>query len=1096
VPDDIGISASLSGDIGAALEVVTEQVEDLGDAGTRMGTKMRVAGKEAAEGIDEVRKATGRARDANGRFLPTGERVAATLREQGRSAAVTGSMLDRYSRKAKKAARAAGGLGAALMAVKFSILLTGGLALIGMLSALGAAAIMAVGGLAPMVGIFAALGPLAFMGVASMLAFKLAGDAVGETFKPLTEDFKAYGDAIRSVMLPGMRSMVALMRGQLVPVLAGGLINVADIIGYIAEEFGEWATSAGTLNRLGSILQGMSPVMRPIATGLMSILSAILDITDSAMPMVVQMADDFRHVTAGLAAWTEQMRESGRMTAWLNKSWALTKRVVGVLVDIMIGLYNIFRIAGGQAVEMGLSVEALAYKFRLWTDSAEGQAKITKYFQDALPAIRELGLLLGALLGGLGSLAASQDVAPLISQMRTELLPALGLVVEKITGAGGIGPALITAVSQIATAIAQIPAEPMVQLITALGGLVAGISWLLINVPGLATAVGYLSAALIGWKLVMMGATAAMGAFATLKSLLSAIWTVANIAGRVLFFMGKGILFVGRAIAMAMMANPIVAAIMIIIGIILYLWFNCEWFRDAVIAAWKWIAAAAVAAWQWLSDAFGSTVEWLSGAVGNVVDFFVNAWQWISDKAVAVWTAISDAFKVTIDFIAGVANWLYTNVIEPVFSAIAAVVGVYFDVVKFVIQTAIFFIVAIISTIAWAAKAAWDDISSRAQWTFDRVGEAVEFFSDLFTTVVNWIAGKWNDFTTGLGLAWQIFYTTYIKPVIDGFSAAWMAITGYITTKWNELTTMMGLAWQMFYSIYIAPIIQGFQDKWNSFTTFLSEAWNALTTGFGERWNLFKEIVGGAIDAISEGWGKFTQWLSDTFTPVGEMLTNVWGFIEKGATAAAEVVKTAWNGLIGIIKSVWNAIANGWNSIPAITVPDFVPGIGGQTFSLPKLGTLWHGGPTPGGPALVGEQGPEPVIRNGMLAGMVGLNGPEIANLPKGGYVVPNLDTLTRLPGLTKTLPSSVARAVARAVPGYGDLLDTKTSVGSVAAPNVTIRNDDGGVAAALRGLASAVREQRPPMTVGSNVTRAEVKAALREHDRERELSARYKYGS
>lgn len=1096
MPDDIGISASLTGDIGAAIETVEHQVEDLGDAGARMGTKMRVAGKEAAEGMDEVRRATGRARDENGRFLPSSEKATDSLQGQGRAAAVTGSLLDRYSRKAKKAARAAGGLGAALMAVKFAVILSGGFAVLGMLSALGAAAIMAVGGLAPMIGIFAAFGPLAFMGASGILAFKLAGDAVSETFKPLAEDFKSYGDAIRGVMLPGMRTMVTLMRGQLVPVLAGGLINVADIIGYIADEFGHWATSAHTLNRLGSILQAMSPVMRPIATGLMMILSALLSITDGAMPMVAMMADDFRHVAEGLALWTEQMRESGRMTAWLNKSWALTKRVVGVLVDVMIGLYNIFRIAGGQAVEMGLSVETLAGKFRQWSASAQGQARITQYFQDAIPAIREMGLLLGALIGGLGSLAASQNVAPLIAQMRTELLPALGLVVEKVAGAEGIGPALITALSQIATAVAQIPSGPMVQLIVALGGLVAGIAWLLINVPGLATVVGYLSAALLGWKVALTVATFAGGALTTLVSLFKALYTVANVAGKILFFAGKAILFVGRAIAMAMMANPVIAAIMIIIGIILYLWFNCEWFRDAVIAAWEWIANAAVVAWNWIVDAVGIAIGWI---VDKATWLWENGikpiWEIISTAAKIYWDAWVAIVTGAIDVIVTIAQWLWTNIIKPVWEAISAGAEMYWGIVKWIVQAVVFFIMLIVWGIAKAAEQVWETTVTAATAAWEGIMAAVDWFADRFREFGAFVAGLWNGLVDELAWRWNWFYSNVIEPVVNFFITAWTSLVGYVTTKWNELTGLLSLAWSIFYNTYIAPIIHGILEKWNYLTSAASAAWEILTQILSDKWEAFKDKVGRVIDLIKDGWEGFTSFMGDIFSPVGDLVGKIFDGIGKAAGNVADIVKGAWNGVISVLKSVWNALAGGWNSVPSVTIPDFVPVLGGKTFSLPKMPTLWHGGPTPGGPAVVGELGPEPVIRNGRLAGMVGMNGPEIANLPRGGYVVPNLDTLSRLPGLTKTLPSTVAHAVARSVPGYGDLLDTRSAVGTVVAPSVTVRNDDHGVGEALRGLATAVREQRPPLAVGSNATKADVLAALRQHDREKRVAARYEYG-
>jgi phage-related protein len=698
-------------------------------------------------------------------------------------------------------------------------------------------------------------------------------------------------------------------------------------------------------------------------------------------------------------------------------------------------------------------------------------------------------------------------VAPLLAQIRTEFAPAVGELVTKLSGQGGLGPALISAATALVQLMAGLDLSGLTAFMEAIAALANAVTWISQNVPGANFLISMLLMSMLGFKLLgpvfsMIGGGAKAfswltGALQGTKNLTKAqqmfkgvAWMVApaiskiGMAFKTLSMIGIGAL---RALSVALVTTPIgwvILAIMAVVAVIYLLWTKCEWFRDAVTAVWEWIQKAAVVAWEWIKKAFWITIIAINQAAQAVADFVVGVWRWISDTATTIWTAISDAFKATMDFIASVAMWLYTNVIEPVFSAIATVVGVYFDVVKFVVQTAIFFIVAIISLIALAAKAVWDDVSSRAQWTFDRIGEIVGFFRDIFVIVVNFIVTKWNEFTTAMGLAWQVFYTTYIKPIIDGFSAAWVVATSYISNKWNEFTTVMGIAWRLFYDTYIGPIIDGFQNRWSEFTGFLAEVWGSIVAGFQERWNFFKDVVGGVISTISDAWGSFTQFLSDTFSPVGDALTYVWQKIQDGATTAAKIVAGAWDGLVGIIKGVWNAIARGWNGVPAITVPDIVPVIGGQTFSLPKLPMLWHGGEAPGGKAVVGEHGQEPVIRNGQFIGMVGTNGPEIADIPRGGYVVPNLNTLAALPGLTKSLPAGVAAAVARSVPGYAGALKAPSGRG------------DTGLRRSVDALTSAVAGQMPPVHLHgtSDELLAKVVAAWKAFDSERRARGRYSY--
>ena len=64
-----------------------------------------------------------------------------------------------------------------------------------------------------------------------------------------------------------------------------------------------------------------------------------------------------------------------------------------------------------------------------------------------------------------------------------------------------------------------------------------------------------------------------------------------------------------------------------------------------------------------------------------------------------------------------------------------------------------------------------------------------------------------------------------------------------------------------------------------------------------------------------------------------------------------------------------NAVIGGLNKIK---LPDWVPGVGGKGINIPKIPTLWKGSNyTMGGLTLVGEQGPE------------------LINMPRGASVTP-----------------------------------------------------------------------------------------------------------
>ena len=112
-------------------------------------------------------------------------------------------------------------------------------------------------------------------------------------------------------------------------------------------------------------------------------------------------------------------------------------------------------------------------------------------------------------------------------------------------------------------------------------------------------------------------------------------------------------------------------------------------------------------------------------------------------------------------------------------------------------------------------------------------------------------------------------------------------------------------------------------------------------------------------------------------------------------------MESIWNGLSGIFGGIWdgmkelakaplNFIINMLNKVidglNQVQVPDWVPLVGGKGINIPRIPTLWKGTNfTIGGPTLVGEQGPE------------------LVNMPRGASVMPAHKTRSVLEGVGRT---------------------------------------------------------------------------------------------
>lgn len=102
---------------------------------------------------------------------------------------------------------------------------------------------------------------------------------------------------------------------------------------------------------------------------------------------------------------------------------------------------------------------------------------------------------------------------------------------------------------------------------------------------------------------------------------------------------------------------------------------------------------------------------------------------------------------------------------------------------------------------------------------------------------------------------------------------------------------------------------------------------------------------------------------SETFR---EFVNKLFDAIKTGVEFSLDLIKGYLNGVMAFYKAIFNGIASLWNNTIgklSFSVPDWVPGIGGKGFSVPKIPMLAEGGIVTGPTlAMIGERGPEAVI--------------------------------------------------------------------------------------------------------------------------------------
>lgn len=109
--------------------------------------------------------------------------------------------------------------------------------------------------------------------------------------------------------------------------------------------------------------------------------------------------------------------------------------------------------------------------------------------------------------------------------------------------------------------------------------------------------------------------------------------------------------------------------------------------------------------------------------------------------------------------------------------------------------------------------------------------------------------------------------------------------------------------------------------------------------------NILAPIFAGALNGMASTATSVIGNITNIFRSLIDFIKNVFTGNWKGAWEnIKDIFSNAVSGLASIFKAPINAIVDGWNSLAgslgSITIPDWVPAIGGNSWSLPKLSRL------------------------------------------------------------------------------------------------------------------------------------------------------------
>lgn len=199
-----------------------------------------------------------------------------------------------------------------------------------------------------------------------------------------------------------------------------------------------------------------------------------------------------------------------------------------------------------------------------------------------------------------------------------------------------------------------------------------------------------------------------------------------------------------RALAMALMANPIIAIVAVIIAVvaaIIYFWNTNEQFRAAVIAIWNNIVS------------FGMSL------FSALAAFFTGVWNGLVAIATAVWSGMMTVATMAVSVIMDIIS-AFGAFFTGVWNGCLAIASAVWDAISSFVSAAASVIEGIISALVDYISSAWDSavaaVQSFASSVMDAIGQAVDWAMDKWNSLVNALS---HPIDTAINIAQNITRT-------------------------------------------------------------------------------------------------------------------------------------------------------------------------------------------------------------------------------------------------------------------------------------------------------------------------------------------------